>query len=182
MKFLSSLALLTVALCSASVTASHRLPAARPAAPVTVRPNNNSDSAGLRLLATFVNADPARSLAVIAIGNAPSQTLHNGQSLDNGVSVQAIERNRVILARGTQRFPLLLAGRPPSERRKPVAMPSASNTPASAAQAPGVASVTLLQGDNLGDIRRACDSAAIMASLSDAQKSELDALGMCTAH
>ncbi|MNM36486.1 hypothetical protein D3C81_471970 [compost metagenome] len=181
MKFLSSLALLTVALCSASVTASHRLPAARPAAPITVRPNN-SDSAGLRLLATFVNADPARSLAVIAIGNAPSQTLHNGQSLDDGVSVQAIERNRVILARGTQRFPLLLAGRPPGERLKPTAALPASSNRASAAQATGIASSSLLQGDNLGDIHRACDDAAVMASLSDAQKSELGALGLCATH
>lgn len=182
MKFLSSLALLTVALCSASVTASHRLPAARPAAPVTVRPNNNSDSAGLRLLATFVNADPARSLAVIAIGSAPSQTLQNGQPLDNGVSVQAIERNRVILARGTQRFPLLLAGRPHGERLKPAAALPTSSNRASTAQATDIASSSLLQGDNLGDIHRACDDAAVMASLSDAQKSELGALGLCATY
>ena len=177
---LPSLALLILACDSASSATSPRLPVAHDLARSTQLPAGNST--GLRLLATFVNADPARSLAVITSGNAASQALHVGQSLDNGLSVQAIERNRVILARGQQRFPLPLTGRPAGERRKPVATQPAGNPHASAAQSVGIASGSHLQGDNLADIRRACADATVMAALTDAQKSELGALGLCAAH
>ncbi|WP_313399969.1 type II secretion system protein N [Stenotrophomonas sp.] len=137
-----------------------------------------------RLLGTLVHVQPERSLAVLGSNGQAAQTVRIGQLLDNGLRLEAIASDHVVVTRAGQRYSLPLLGQAESQRRHaPAALPAAKTLDTSTdASAPSAATASALRAGNLDDVRAACADPSLMQALPAAQKAELDALGMCTPH
>ncbi len=137
-----------------------------------------------RLLGTLVHVQPERSLAVLGSNGQAAQTVRIGQLLDNGLRLEAIASDHVVLTRAGQRYSLPLLGQAGNQRRHaPAALPAAKAPDTSTdASAPSAATATALRAGNLDDVRAACADPSLMQALPAAQKAELDALGVCTPH
>ncbi|WP_313642975.1 type II secretion system protein N [Stenotrophomonas sp.] len=137
-----------------------------------------------RLLGTLVHVQPERSLAVLGSNGQAAQTVRIGQLLDNGLRLEAIASDHVVLTRAGQRYSLPLLGQAGSQRRHaPAALPAAKALDTSTdASAPSAATASALRARNLDDVRTACADPSVIQALPAAQKAELDALGVCTPH
>lgn len=137
-------------------------------------------SAMPRLIATFVHAEQERSLAILSIDGGPSQTLRVGQTLSSGEQVHQISRSYIVLAQGATLSTLPLRGSGTARKPPPRSLPgnirnTAHTSSPSAATANGVS----FSAENLNNVRAACSDPAMIGALSDAQRAELDALGVC---
>lgn len=137
--------------------------------------------AGMRLQATVVAAQAARSFALFAGGTGNSRK-HPGDDLGNGLALDSVGTDRIWVSRDGVRYQLRLqpvaAGQraPPPTIRSPSPPPSRPGTPiAGAGSTPGT---TVLSADSLEQVRAQCDSAT-MARLSAEHRLEIQAMGLC---
>ena len=142
-----------------------------------------------RLLGTVVHSQPERSMAMVSMGGAATQTLHVGQNLGNGLRIHAIARNHIVVARGTALLTLPLWGqRTATTGKSSTRLPpgktdsNRSDSVISATGSISAGSNAQLQAADLGDVRAACADPQLMQALPDAQKAELSASGVCNTH
>ena len=139
-----------------------------------------SDTQAPRLLATFVHPQAERSLAIVSQAGAASQMLHVGEQIGNGLRLHAIDRDHIVIARGSQLFTLRLLGQG-GARKQPARASSGPTATDPGTSAASSNAAPILRADNLGAVRAACSDTATMSALPDVQKAELAALGLCNA-